>query len=71
MLTPATETRTTPQDEAGLGPAAKGVAEHASALARLEVRLALLELWRSTLSASAWQRSRPRWRQHFRPGWRC
>ena len=44
MPTPATETRTRPQDEAGLGPAAKGVAEHASALARLEVRLALLEL---------------------------
>ena len=44
MPTPATKTRTRPQDEAGLGPAAKEVVEHTSALARLEVRLALLEL---------------------------
>jgi len=34
------------QDEAGLGPVAKDVVEHASALARLEVRLALLEVKR-------------------------
>jgi hypothetical protein len=31
-------------DERGLGPAAKEVVEHASALARLEARLALLEV---------------------------
>ena len=38
MPTPETETK------AGVGPAAKQVAEHASSLARLEIELALLEL---------------------------
>jgi Putative Actinobacterial Holin-X, holin superfamily III len=44
MPIPATETRTRTAREPGVGPAAKEVAEHASALARLELRLALLEL---------------------------
>jgi hypothetical protein len=35
---------------AGLGPAAKNVAEHASALARLELELAALELKRKVVS---------------------
>jgi protein-S-isoprenylcysteine O-methyltransferase Ste14 len=41
MHTPETEAAT---DEGGLGGAAKRVAEHASALARLEIELASLEL---------------------------
>jgi hypothetical protein len=40
MPTPETEPRTQP----GLGAAAKGVAEHASAIARLEIELATMEL---------------------------
>ena len=44
MHTPATETN------AGLGPAAKQVAEHASSLARLELELAALELKRKVTS---------------------
>jgi hypothetical protein len=40
MPTPETEIRTEP----GLGAAAKGVAEHASAIARLELELASLEI---------------------------
>ena len=40
MPTPETEPRTHP----GLGAAAKGVAEHASAIARLEIELATMEL---------------------------
>jgi hypothetical protein len=44
MPTLATELPPGAHDDAGLGPAAKGVVDHASALARLEVRLALLEL---------------------------
>jgi Putative Actinobacterial Holin-X, holin superfamily III len=42
----ASERRPVAQDEAGLGPVAKDVVEHASALARLEVQLALLEVKR-------------------------
>jgi uncharacterized membrane protein YqjE len=45
MLTPETE-RETAQDRGGLGAAAKQVAEHASALVRLELELAQLELKR-------------------------
>jgi putative superfamily III holin-X len=41
MPTPGTE-----QDSPGLGASAKGVAEHASSLARLELELAALELKR-------------------------
>lgn len=40
MRTPETESRTHP----GLGAAAKGVAEHASAIARLELELASMEI---------------------------
>jgi hypothetical protein len=40
MPTPETEPRANP----GLGAAAKGVAEHASAIARLEIELATMEL---------------------------
>ena len=43
MHTPETEPRT---DDVGFGTAAKQVAEHASALARLELELATLELKR-------------------------
>jgi hypothetical protein len=44
-------TRTTEQSANGsLGAAAKGVAEHASALARLEVQLATLELKRKVMA---------------------
>ena len=43
MPTPETEA---PAADSGLGPAAKHVAEHASALARLEMELASLELKR-------------------------
>jgi hypothetical protein len=44
MPTLASELRPRTDQEAGLGPAAKDVVDHASALARLEIRLALLEL---------------------------
>jgi uncharacterized membrane protein YqjE len=44
MLTPETEQQT--ETGGGLGPAAKQVAEHASALVRLELELATLELKR-------------------------
>src|SRR5206468_3575234 len=42
----AMHTRAEPTANSGLGGAAKGVAEHASTLARLELELALLELKR-------------------------
>src|SRR5436189_6211113 len=46
MPTPVTDTRTTitPPQNGGLGGAAKSVAEHASAIAKLELELAGLEL---------------------------
>jgi hypothetical protein len=46
MKTPETEHET----QAGLGPAAKNVAEHASALVRLELELAALEVRRKLRS---------------------
>ena len=52
MHTPVTELGETPQqrDSAGVGPAARQVAEHASALARLELELAGLEVKRKIAS---------------------
>jgi uncharacterized membrane protein YqjE len=44
MLTPAAETEQHSLDQPGVGAAAKQVAEHASALAKLELELAGLEL---------------------------
>ena len=45
-----TELRETPQNSTGVGPAARQVAEHASALARLELELAGLEVKRKIAS---------------------
>src|ERR671933_1535048 len=52
MPTPETETQAAHANEnaGGVGPAAKQVAEHASALARLELELAKLELTRKVAS---------------------
>ncbi len=52
MHTPATELRETPHERnsGGVGPAARQVAEHASALARLELELAGLEIKRKIAS---------------------
>jgi len=44
MHTPATDATTTSAQNGGLGGAAKSVAEHASAIAKLELELAGLEL---------------------------
>jgi len=44
MHTPEPETQITPGSSPGVGDAAKQVAEHASALARLELELASIEL---------------------------
>jgi membrane protein len=46
MHTPATETTTTANGHVGVGDAAKRVADHAKAIAGLEVELATLELKR-------------------------
>ena len=44
MRTPVSEPPTVPQTNGGVGGAAKSVAEHASAIARLEIELATFEL---------------------------
>ena len=44
MHTPASEQERAANENGGLGGAAKGVAEHASSIARLEVELAAIEL---------------------------
>jgi hypothetical protein len=50
MPTPETELTEQQHEQPGLGPAAKNVAEHASALVRLELELAALELKRKIVS---------------------
>ena len=54
-------TRETGRANAGVGPAAKQVAEHASSLARLELELAALELKKKAANLRYRNRARRRW----------